>query len=565
MKKHLVLATLWGLVAGVPLQAQNIVGDFLDRYRAPQVELTILETSPTPPASLAAMAQDGGVPLRVTDVIRMALESNLDIGISRFEPSIADYAIAAAYERFDPTLTLSGAVNRNTTASTTQLDGAQTNTRLTGNYGATLSQQLQYGSSYQVRFTMNRISTNSGFSTVNPAYNGQLSYQFTQPLLRNRGTLINTGPIRIAQNNLEISEIQFEQQVMDLVTQVTNFYWDLVYAREEIRVQQASLELAQRTLNDNRMQVEIGTLAPIEVVQAESAVATRRESLVLAQYSQTQIEDSIKQMISRVPDPALVLLSLNPVEEVRGRTDQIIPVEDAIRLALLNRPEMRQLELDIQNNDINLAVAKNALLPSLDLNVSYTQSGIGGNTFERSGLGDQTVVTVVPGGIGDAFSDIFGFDFTGYSIGFSLQIPLSNKSAQANVARLTVQKMQAESLTATMAQRVATQVRDAYNQIEMNRARIEAAQIARELAERRLDAEQRKFTLGASAIRFVLDEQQNVTQAQTNEIRALVDYVKAIVNYDRAIGRTLERNNIQIEQELRPNIASTESGGVAGL
>ena len=564
MRKYLVLVALWGLLAAVPAQAQNMVNDFLDRYRPPQVGLTALETSRVPPASLMALAQDGSVPLRINAVIRMALENNLDIGVNRFTPSISEYAISAAYQRFDPTLTFSGTVNRNTSASSTQLDGALTNTRLTGNYGVTFNHMLEFGSSYQVRFAMNRLSTNSLFSTVNPAYNGQVTYQFTQPLLRNFGRAINTSQITIARNNVEISEIQFEQQVMDLVAQTTNLYWDLVFAREDIRVQQASLDLANRTLRDNRMQVEIGTLAPIEVVQAESAVATRRESLVVAGYNRTRIEDSIKRVVSRVPDPALVLLSLNPVEDVRNRTDEIIPVADAIALALLNRPEIRQAELDIRNTDINLAFAENSLLPSLDISASYTQSGVGGDTFIRSGIGGATL-TEIPGGIGGAFSDIFGFDFTGYSVGFSLQIPLSNKSAQANVARLTVQKRQTESLIAATAQAIATQVRDAYNQIEMNRARIDAAQIARELAERRLDAEQRKFMLGASAIRFVLDEQQNVTQAQTNEIRALVDYAKAIVNYDRAIGRTLERNNIQIEQELRPAVASVEAGGVAGL
>ena len=562
--KYFVPVAVCVLLAVAPVQAQNIVSDFLGRYRSPQLDVTTLETSQAAPASLTAMAEDGGVPLRVTDVIQMALENNLDIGVNRFSPTVSEYAISAAYERFDPTLTLSGTVNRSSTPSNTVLDGAVTTSRLSGNYGVTLNHQIQYGSSYQVRFTMNRFSTNSLFSTVNPAYNGLLSYQFIQPLLRGRGTLINASPIRIAQNNLEISEIQFESQVMDLVAQSTNLYWDLVYAREEIRVQQASLDLAQRTLDDNRMQVEIGTLAPIEVVQAEAAVATRRESLVLARYNRTRIEDGIKRMVSRVPDPALVLLSLNPVEDVRGRTDQIIPVADAIQQALLNRPEMRQAELEVRNNDISLAVANNALLPSLDLTASYSQSGIGGTTYERSGFGGETL-NVFPGGIGGAFNDIFGFDFTGYSVGFSLQIPLSNRSAQANVARLTVQKTQNESRIAATAQLIATQVRDAYNQIEMNGARIEAAQTARELAERRLDAEERKFRLGASAIRFVLDEQQNVTQAQTNEIRALVDYVKAIVNYDRAIGRTLERNNIQIEQELNPSVASSGRGGTAGL
>ena len=568
MKKYVTLVALWVLLLGSTASAQNWVTGFLDRYRPPQIGLAALETTDAPPASLVAMVQqDGGLPLSVNDVIRLMLENNMDIGVNRFSPLTTEYLINTLYGRFDPTLTLSGNINRNTTPSGSALDGAASNSRLGGNYAVTYNHFLEHGTSYQVRFQMNRSSTNSLFSSVNPSYFGSLQYSFSQPLLRNFGRLNNTNQIRIARNNLNISEIQFEMQVMDLVTQAHNLYWDLVFSLEDIKVQQESLQLAQRTLDDNRKQVEIGTLAPIEVVQAESEVASRREGLVLANYSKTRIEDSIKKMVSRVPDPALVLMSLNPIEDVRGRReDQILPVDEAIRLSLLNRPEMRQIELQVQNNDIDLAFAKNQLLPQLDVSASYTQSGLGGTRNLRGNVfGEPTgSVIQVPGGIGGAFEDIFGFDFTGYSVGFSLQIPLSNKSAKANHSRLTTQKRLNESRMAATAQAIATEVRDAYNQIEMNRARIDAAQIARELAERRLNAEQRKFRLGASAIRFVLQEQRNLTQAQTTEIRSLVDYVKAVVSYDRAVGRTLERNNIQIEQQLRPSLASAQTRGVAG-
>ena len=562
-KKYMPLAALGILLLAAPATAQNWVSSFLDRYQTTEVNVTALETSLTAPATLAGLAQDGGIPLRVNDVIRMALENNMDIGVNRFTPLISEYAITQAYQRFDPTLTFSGTAGRNTLASVTQLDGADTTRTLTGRYAIAYNHQLEYGSNYSVQFSINRQSSNSTFTTVNPSYRGTLTYSFTQPLLNGFGRLVNTSPITIARNNLEISEVAFERQVMDLVAGASNLYWDLVYARENIRVQEAALELAGRTLRDNRTRVEIGTLAPIDLVQAESVVATRQESLVVARYSRTQVEDSLKTMISRVADPAIVLLSLNPVEDVRNRREPIMPVEEAIQLALLNRPEMRQSEVEIRNNYINLAVAKNALLPSLSVTTSYTQNGIGGDQSIRSGgLGGQTT-TFVPGGIGGAFGDIFAFDFTGYSVGFNLQIPLSNKSAQARLAQLNVQRRQTEARTAATAQAIAMEVRDAYNQIEMNRARIVAAVAAREFAERRLDAEQRKFTLGASEIRFVLDEQQNVTQAQTIEIRALVDYVKAVVAYDRAIGRTLETNNIQIEQQLNPAVATLQpTGGV---
>ena len=561
MKKYMTLAVitgLTGLIIATPASAQNFVSRFLDRYQAPAVQAPVLETSQTLSPSLTSLAQNEGLPLQVSDVIQLALESNLGIGVNRFQPLISEYAINAAYQQFDPSLTLSGTVGRDTRAAFTQLDGADVTRTLSGNYTINYNQNLEYGSSYSVQFNVSRNSSNSTFSTVNPSYSGTLRYQFTQPLLRGFGRDINTSQITIARNNLEQSEIQFEQQVMNLVVQATNSYWDLVAAHEDIRVQEGALARAQQTYEDNLRQVEIGTLAPIEVVQAQQAVASTRESLIVAQASLTQLEDNIKTMITRVPDPALVLLRLNPIDDIRNRTDQIMPIEGAIQQALLNRPELRQSELAIRNADINLRVAENSLLPQLDLTGTYTQRGLGGSQLITSGGGfgfDNRIVTRIPGGVGGAFADIFGFDFTGYSVGFSLQIPLSNRSAQANVARNVVQQRQAISQQALTAQQIALEVRDAYNQIATSQARIEAASVSRELAERRLDAENRKFELGASSIRFVLDEQQNLTQAETTEIRALVAYVKAVVAYDNAIGRILERNNIQIQEPNEPTIA----------
>jgi outer membrane protein len=558
MKKYVTMSILTGLLIAAPASAQNFFGRFLDRFQEPQVDAPILQTTDALPVSLTALTQADGLPLRVSDVIQLALESNLSIGVNRFNPLISQYAIDTAYQQFDPTMTFSGTVNRSTAASATQIDGADVNRRLTGTYQISYNHNLDYGSNYSVSFRMNRSSTNSSFSTINPSYNGTLTYGFTQPLLRGFGRDINTSQITIARNNLEQSEIQFEQQVMALVVQATNAYWDLVAAHEDIRVQEGALERAQRTYMDNVRQVEIGTLAPIEVVQAEQAVASQREGLIVSQASLVQLEDTIKTMITRVPDPALVLLRLDPIDDIRDRTNEILPIEGAIRQALLNRPEMRQAELAIRNSEINLKVSKNNLLPQLDLTAQYSQSGIGGsrNVISGGGFGGgQQVVTVIPGGIGGAFSDIFGFDFTGYQVGFSLQIPLGNRAARATVAQRTIQQRQTISQEALLRQQIATEVRDAYNQIATSQARIEAAEVSRELAERRLDAEERKFQLGASSIRFVLDEQQNLTSAQTTEIRALVAYVKAVVAYDNAIGRTLERNNIEIEERNQPSIA----------
>jgi len=233
-------------------------------------------------------------------------------------------------------------------------------------------------------------------------------------------------------------------------------------------------------------------------------------------------------------------------------------VEEAIRYALENRPELRQVSLSLENNDLDLKYQKNQLLPSLSVNAGYFQSGVGGNLIDRN---TQQIVNT--GGLGDAFAQIFKYDFTGYSVGFNLTIPLSNKSAQAEYSRLMTQKQSTEARRTQLAQAIALQVRNAHSTVEMNRARIAAAEKTLELAKKQLEAEQKKFQLGSGQIRFVLEEQTNVTAAQTSEIQSLVNYTKALVEFDKAIGRTLKKNNIEIDKDLKLAVGDSSKPATA--
>jgi outer membrane protein TolC len=264
------------------------------------------------------------------------------------------------------------------------------------------------------------------------------------------------------------------------------------------------------------------------------------------------MEDQVKKLISAQGDPGMLLARLNPTQPVRRPASiDVPPVEEAIRIALENRPEMRQLDYELQNRDLEVQYAKNQLLPTVDIFGNYTQNGVGGRETLRAGFGpDAPIIRQFPGGLGDAFGQLFSYNYTGYTVGFSVQIPLRNRAAQGEHARATTEKRIVENRITATAQQIALEVRNALTQVEMNRARIEAAEKARELTERRLDAEQKKFELGASTIRFVLEEQRNVTQAQTNEIAALVNYTKALVDLDRAMGLALRKNNIEIEKSL---------------
>jgi outer membrane protein TolC len=343
--------------------------------------------------------------------------------------------------------------------------------------------------------------------------------------------------------------------MIDLVTAAQNIYWDLVYQREEIKVRRLSLDLAEKTLSDNKRQVQIGTMAPIDVVQAEAAVAQRQEQMVTTSYVADQIQDRVKRVMTNLSDPALVLAQLNPIDPPgRPSSNDVMPLEDAIKYALESRPELRSLDMQLQNSDIALAYSRNQLLPSLSVTAGYVQNGVGGVQRERSQLGGEDIVAIRRGGLGDALSQLFGYNFTGYSAGFTLSIPLSNKSVQADYAKTLTDKQALSARRNKMVQQIVLDVRNASSQVEMNRARIAAAEKALELANMQLEAEQKKFQLGTSQLRFVLQEQQNVTAAQTSQIQALINYTKSLVDYDKAVGRTLRRSNIEIDKHLQVGI-----------
>ena len=527
----------------------NFVKEFLNRYRPLKVGLPAAAQSSQ---DVASLIRTGQLPLGVGDLINLIIQNNLDVGVSRLTPLSSGYLIETMYRPFEPTLHLQATVTRNTSPATSQLIGAQSLSTLGGAYSVGFSQALDTGTTLGVDFVMNRNSSNSAFNTFNPSYTGLLRYSFSQHLLKDYGRANNRRQIRVAQNNQKISETQFERQLIDLVAQAQRAYWDLVFAAEDIKVKQRSMDLAQKTLSDNEIQVRIGTLAPIDVVQAESEVANRRVQYVTSTYTEVQTQDQVKKLITSQGDPGLILAKLIPSQVVpKPQSSDVPPVEQAIKIALENRPEIKQLQLDLQNKKIDLEYTKNQLLPTVDLFAAYNQNGVGGKETIRSGFGPTApIVAQSDGGIFDAFGQLFGYGYTGYSVGLSVQIPLRNRAAQGENARAMTDERIAEQKITSQAQQIALEVRNALTQVDMNRARIEAATKARELSERRLEAEQKKFDLGASTIRFVLEEQRNVAQAQTDELQAIVNYTKALVDIDRAMGMTLKKNNIEIEKTL---------------
>ena len=548
MKKTALLVLSFLALCAPSFAGPKWIDQFMQRYRPGTVRFP----SQAPADPVATMIQNGSIPLSIGDMINLTLDNNLDIAVNRLSPLASTFSIDTNYRPFEPTLRLSASVARDTSPSRTQLNGTPSVSQLSHNYTVGFFQSLKTGTDVAVDFSLSRTSSNNGFSTFNPSWAGLMRYAFTQRLLNGYGRNVNTRAIRVAQNNKTLSEIQFELQVINVVTQAQKSYWDLVFTAEDQKVKQASLGLAQKTLSDNRIQVEVGTLARIDLIQAEAQVATREEELTVSRFNQLQIEDQVKKLLTTRPDPGLVLARVNPTQSVlMPNPADVLPVIDAVRVALENRPEVRQARIQLQNNDIDIEYSKNQLLPTVDFTATYTQNGVGGKETIRDGFGPTAPISRInPGGFFDAFGQLFGYNYTGYNLALNVQIPLRNRAAQAEHSRVLTQRQIGESNIKAVEQQIALEVRNALTQVEMQRARIESAQKSLELAEERLRAEQRKFELGASTVRFVLEEQRNLEQMQSNDLNAKVNYAKALVDYDRALGTTLKKNNVAIERTL---------------
>ena len=540
------------------------VGQFLNRYKP----LNVIVPSGTNPAAAdepwRLMVQQGSLPISVSDVVRLMLVSNLDVAVNRFNPIAQQYIVNTFFLPFEPTLNIGARGVRSTTPVASQLSGtgASSLSQLNHYYSIGYGQTLQTGTQVSATLNMSRYSSNSIFNTFNPYYSGTVNYSVQQPILQNFGRDINGHLIRIAKNNQKMSDIGFEMQTIDLVTAAEQMYWDLVLQRETINVRKQSLGLAQKTVADNQRQVQIGTMARIEVVQAESEVAQREVQMVTASFVADQTQDQVKRVITSLGDPALVAAEIKPIEPpLKPKDDDIMPIGDAIKAALESRPELRQLDLQLRNGDIDVQFTKNQLLPNLTVGASYTQNGVGGVQTNRAALGGA-VTSVINGGLGDAFGQLFGYNYTGYAVGFNLSIPLTNKAALADNARAVTQRDLLQSKRVQTAQQIALEVRNAQTAVTMSKAAIAAAEKALELANMRLEAEQKKFQLGISQLRFVLEEQRNVTDAELTNVQALVSYSKSLVAYDRAVGRTLRKNNIQIDKiaKMETSPSSTEGG-----
>ena len=501
-------------------------------------------------ARLAVIQTPGSGPrtdLTLEDAIARALERNLDIAVQRLNPLVVDLNLAQALSAYSPTFDTSLSTNSSTSPSSTQLDGGQrvVSDRKVINTGIT--QAVAWGGGrYTVDFNNNRNASTNTFSSFNPSYRSSFQGSYTQPLLRGFRIDSTRQQIQVTRINRDIADIDLRQLLTNTVSSVQDAYWDLVYATGTLEVQRQALELAETLIRDNEARVEIGTMAPIEIVSARSEAAQRRQSLAQAEQNLATAELALKQLIVGGTDDEYWAATLNPVDLP---TLEVPPIdlEEAIRTALDERTDIARSRRQLDINNVNLSSLSNSRLPAVDLVGTYQLQGQGGTRFNRTGLGGS-VFQEIPGGIGDAFNQLYDVDFPTWNVQLTVSYPLGQSAADAQYARARIQVQQVQAQLRQLGLQVATEVTNAVLQIQGVARRIEASTAARELATEQLAAEQSKFAAGLQTNFFVVQAQRDLATAQDTELRAILDQQKALVEFDRVQRTSLSGAGISIVQ-----------------
>ena len=576
------------------------------------------------------LLRDGRLYLSLSDAIALALENNLDLAIARYNLSIADTDIllaksgsgirgvatglvqgtpgggvggfgtgasgagaggttggaggagsgssglvqstlgtGASIQSFDPTLSGTTEFEDATfPLSNTRTTGVNSLSQKTFTSNFSYSQGFPTGTGLTVGFNNSRLRSNNLFNSLNPQLNSSLRATVSQRLLQGFGLQTNRRFIRIAENNRRISDSSFRAQIIATVTQIQNIYWDLVTAYEDVKVKGRSLSLAQKTISDNRKQVEIGTLAPIEIVRANSEAAARNQDLIISQ-TQLQLQQTlIKNALSRsLTDPALAAAQVIPTDTMSiPAQEPPVSIDDLIKQALAQSTDIEESQIDLVNRGISKKAARNALLPSVDAFAFYGAASLAGDQNSTTTCGNPGAAappncvaagTLGTSGFGTALGHLFNNSAPDKGVGVSLNIPLRNRAAQANQVRSELEYRQAQLRLQQLQNTVNIQVRNARFSLEQNRARVEAARQGQELGRQSLDAESKKYALGASTNFLVLQAQRDLAISESSEVFAMSAYEKSRVELDRVTGQTLVRNGIQIPDAVNGTVTAT--------
>jgi outer membrane protein len=569
-----------------------------------------------------SLIRAGSLYLTAQDVIALAIENNIDVEVQRYGPLLAQEvlrraegggalrSVGAAVAAGPQSVSLQG-VSVNNSGSVALSSGTgvssgggivtqlgpnipsldpslfalasfqhasipQSNTFLTGTDAliqGTRALEVQYAQTWDFGFTMqwtyasSHYHVNSSLFSLNPYTSGDLDLQITQNLLQGFGSAVNGRNIRVQRNNVKVSDLQFKQQVITTVAAALNLYWDLVSFGEDVRARLQEVSTAQQLLDDNKRQVRIGALAEIEITRAEAQLYSSQQDLVISQTNLQQQETILKNALCRngISAAGLDNIRIVPLDKIDVPvSDEIRPVKDLLNEALVNRSEIAQARLNIDSNQMNLVGIKNSLKPTLQAFAELTNNGLSG---ELTALGaSQPGVTYLAGGYGDLLAQIARRNFPNYSAGLSLNIPLRNRAAQSDYATSQLELRQNQLNLRKNMNQVAVDVQNAVIGMQQARVRYDAATKSRQLQQETVEADQRRFTLGAATVFQVIQDQRDLATSESSETQAMANYTHARIALDQALGTTLEVNHISLDEALKGELAqpSTLPGNLPG-
>lgn len=471
--------------------------------------------------------------LTVEEAVRIALENNLGIRVSRIDPQIEDLSVAEARAAWSPTLTSTFQGVSTDSPSNSFLSGAQgtklSDDRFNSNVG--VEQALRWGGRYSVGWDSSRSTTTNLFSNFSPQVRSSLALTYRQPLLRGFSIDSARQQVLVTQTNREIADVTVRQTVALTSRAVRHAYWDLAYAIASLGVQRQSLDLARESLRNTRARIEIGTTPPIDAVEAEAEVAQREEAVILGEAQIATAEDVLRALVY---DPAAAdfwTLRIEPAD-LPPLAPVPVDVDAAMRNALDRRSDLQQSRKNLEAADVNVRFFRNQTLPDVTASFDYGLTGLGGTQFVRGAGFPGPIIGQSERSFGSVLGDLFSNDFPSWTASLTVSYPVGATSQQATLTRERLRYTQQQAQLRNAELQVSAQVREAGRQVLTNQRRIETTAVSRQLAERRLEAEQRKLAAGTSTSFFVFQAQRDLAQARNNELRAVIDYRRSIVDFE---------------------------------
>ena len=620
----LLAAPAGGFAADPPPQQpvtanRGIVGRVTNPYRSVEQPPISLTNS----TRIESLLRAGNLYLSLQDTIALALENNLDIAIQRYGPQLAEaamrQALAGGLARGVSTSVTAGpssasvssagttagvnvsatALTSNATASAVgasaisasgpsipsldptftgalnwgHLTTPQSSAFLTGsnsliqrqnigNFG--ISKGFLTGTTVSLGLNNTQVTSNNPRNDFNPATTSSLALSISQHLLQGFGTALNSRQIHIARNNREVSDLTFKLQVETTVAAVMELYWDLVSFNQAVQVGLDALAASQQLLENNRKQVEVGTLAQIEVVRADAEIASREQTLVVSQTRVLQQETILKSALSRtgVSSPAIAAAHIITTDRIQvPAVEPVTPIQDMTAMAIAARPELAQSRIQLANQQLTIRGSKNSLLPTLDVVANLSNGALAGdpNPLPAPIGSAHSNTAFFIGGYGTVLSQLFARNFPNYAIGLSLNIPIRNRAAQAQVISDELTYRQQQLVLQRLENQVRVDVQNAVIGVSQARAQYQSAQKAQVLQAQTLDAETKKLSLGASTIYNQILAERDLVTAQSNMVAAEAAYARAKVELDRATGQILYNHNVSLDEAYKGTVARPPS------